>query len=395
METRPNHQSSYTQRNRATSFQRQVQLLSLLLKGEHDAAARCLQNGTIQPGEFGRFVTHHHLQLWVFTALTGSPVRALMPREWMEELKKYTLNQWRRQETLVRELAKFSTLLTAAGYEFILLKGPYLAERFFGGIDRREYWDVDVLIRKADLAAVERLLFNDGYVRKSRILFSATITSRFTHALDFAKPNIAVDLHWFLSANAGHRLDYASIWRGRQMFGLRNRRYFVLSDEYQLVLSLVSIFKDLERGAVGLKPFIDLYFVLDAVSRHIDWRGFLERRRREKILRISVNVLALFLGLFDCYDTFPEVADAIARQKQLVEPISSERRHMLIEAKPGALGNKTWAAGIYDCSRIHVFFWWLLSLPFRLAVHNVGRSGDQPPKVGKGEKGFRCSLLRR
>lgn len=374
------HQSSRTESNRATSYQHHLALLSLLLKGEHDAAAHCLQHGAVRPDEFGRFLTQHRLQLFVFSTLEGSPVRELLPREWLDELKKFSLHQWSRQETLVRELAKLSPLLTAAGYEFILLKGPYLAARFFGGIDRREYWDVDVLIRREDLIAVERLLFNDGYVRKSGILLSEAITSRFTHALDFAKPNIAVDLHWLLSANAGHHLNYEAIWSERQTFVLRNHRYFVLSDEYQLVLTLISIFKDLERGAAGLKPFVDLYFILSAVSRDLDWDGFLKRRRRENILRISVNILDLFMGLFDCHDRFPEVSDAVARQQQLVVAVSSEHLHMLIEAQPGALRNKIWAAGIYDCSRIHVFFWWLLSLPFRLAVHNSSKRGDHTAK---------------
>jgi hypothetical protein len=319
----------------------------------------------------------------------------LLPRGWLDELKKFSLSQWGRQETLVRELAKLSTLLTAAGYEFILLKGPCLAARFFGGIDRREYWDVDVLIRKKDLVAVEHLLLSDAYVRKSAVLLNKTITGCFTHALDFAKPNISVDLHWLLSANAGHHLDYEAIWAERQSFMLRSHRYFVLSEEYQVVLTLISIFKDLERGAAGLKPFVDLYFILSAVSRDLDWEGFLKRRRREKILRISVNILALFMGLFDCHDRFPEVAGAVARQQQLVEAVSSEHRHMLIEAKPGALRNKLWASGIYDCSRIHVFFWWLMSLPFRLAVHNLGKYDDLPAKLAKRAKGFRCSLLRR
>ena len=127
------HQSSRTENNRATSFQKHLELLSLLLKGEHDAAAHCLQHGAVRPDEFGRFLTRHRLQLFVFSTLEGSPVRKLLPREWLDELKKFSLQQWSRQETLVRELDKLSILLTGAGYQFILLKGPCLAARFFGG----------------------------------------------------------------------------------------------------------------------------------------------------------------------------------------------------------------------------------------------------------------------
>jgi len=367
------HRSFRTQSNRATSFQRHLALLFLLLKGEHDAASHYLQHSAVRPDDFGRFLRQHRLQLFVFSILEGSPVRKLLPREWLDELKKFSLQQWKRQETLVRELGKLSTLLTTAGYEFLLLKGPCLAARFFGGIDRREYWDVDVLIRKQDLSAVEHLLLSDGYVRKSAVLLNETVTSCFTHALDFAKPNISVDLHWLLSANAGHRLDYEAIWRERQSFTLRNQHYFVLSDEYQVVLYLISIFKDVERGAASLKQFADLYFILDAIGRCLDWEAFFDRRRREKILRISVNILAFFLDLFDCRDRFPEASIAVAHEWGLVKSLSSEHRQALIEASPGSWKNKVWAAGLYDCSRLHVALWWLASLPFRLAVHDSGR----------------------
>jgi hypothetical protein len=327
----------------------------------------------VRPDDFRRFLTQHRLQLFVFSILEGSPVRKLLPREWLDELKKFSLQQWSRQERLVRELGKLSTLLTTAGYEFLLLKGPHLAARFFGRIDRREYWDVDVLIRKEDLIPVEQLLFSDGYVRKSAVLLNETVTSCFTHALDFAKPNISVDLHWLLSANAAHHLDYEAIWGERQSFMLRNQRYFVLSDEYQLVLYLISIFKDVERGAAALKQFVDLYFILDALRRHFDWEAFFEHRRRENILRISVNILTLFLDLLDCRDRFQEASMAVDREWGLVKSLSSEDRQALIEASPGSWKNKAWAAGLYDCSRLHVALWWLASLPFRLAVHDSGR----------------------
>ena len=190
----------------------------------------------MQPGEFGRFLTQHRLQLFVFSTLEGSPVRKLLPRDWLDELKKFSLQQWSRQETLVRELDKLSTLLTAAGYQFILLKGPCLAARFFGGIDRREYWDVDVLIRREDLVEVEQLLLSDGYVRKSAVLLNEAITSRFTHALDFVKPNLAVDFIGFFQLMPDTTSIMKRFGESRQSLVLRNRRYFVLSDEYQLVL---------------------------------------------------------------------------------------------------------------------------------------------------------------
>jgi hypothetical protein len=356
-----------------SGFQQHLVLLAQLLKGNHDAAKDDLLQGAVHPYDFIRFVDEHRLQLCVFSLLDGSPARQALPADCMERLKRFALKQWAAQETLVRELGKLATLLETAGHEFILLKGPYLAERFFGGIDRRLFSDLDILVRRENLAAVESVLRSHGYLRKSTILFNEALTTRFTHAFDFANPKASVDLHWLLSANAAHALDYEVIWRQRQSFVLRNHRYFVLSDEYEVVFNLISIFKDLERGKGRLKAFVDLYFILSAVSRRLDWDEFFAHRKREKILRISLNILALFFDFFDCRERFPEVAAAMTRKKTLFKVVSSDDKRTLIEATPGALGNKLWAAGVYECSRFHVFLWWLVSLPFRLAVYDAGK----------------------
>jgi len=167
-----------------------------------------------------------------------------------------------------------SRLLTSKGNDFIVLKAPYVATRFLGSIDRRQFYDLDILIRREDLQAVERLLCDCGYKRKSTVLFSRTLTTHFTHALDFAKSNVALDLHWLLSANAAHSLDYNSIWRERQAFALQKHTFYVLSEEYEVVFSLISIFKDLERGVARLKAFVDLYFILASVSHALTGSSF-------------------------------------------------------------------------------------------------------------------------
>ncbi|MGH7960329.1 MAG: nucleotidyltransferase family protein [Candidatus Binatia bacterium] len=359
--------------NPVVSFRQHLTLLSLLLKRDHAAMAARLQDVVGRPADFIRFVDQHHLRLSVFSLLDGSPLQQSLPQDWVDQLKIFSLQQRAKQETLVRELAHLSALLAADNQEFILLKGPYLAERFCGGIGRRAFSDLDILVKRENLEAVGRILRSDGYVRKSTIVLNQALTTRFTHAFDFAKSNVALDLHWLLSAQAAHDLDYDAIWQQRQSFVLRDRHFFVLSDEYEVVFNLISIFKDLERGAARLRPFVDLYCILGTVSRSLDWDTFLAHRRREKILRISVNMLAWFLEFFECQNRFPEVAAVVTREQELLKVVSAGYRQTLLEAAPGALRNKVWAAGVYECSRVRVWWWWLASLPFRLAVYHPGK----------------------
>jgi len=377
------------------SFQQNLALLSRLLDGDYVAVAARLRPGSRQAGDFMRFVTQHRLRFSVFSLFNESGLRSLLPRGWVHQLETFSLRQQAKQELLVQELGQLSALLTAAGQEFIVLKGPYLAERFFGGIDHRAFSDLDILVKRDSLTAVEPLLYSGGYVRKSTVVLNKALTTRFTHAFDFAKSDVTLDLHWLLSANAAHQLDYQAIWQQRQSFVLREQSFFVLSDEYEVVFNLISTFKDIERGTARLKSFVDLYYILGAVSRSLDWDKFLAHREREKIRRISVNMLAWFLEFFQCSDRFPEVAAVVVREQGRLKVISAGYRHTLIEASPGALGNKMWAAGVYDCSRVQVFLWWLVSLPFRLAVYHPGKYARFKRKLQQLKGRWWASMLSR
>lgn len=355
------------------AFQHDLTLLALLLERDHDAFATALRKEPERLDRFARFVAAQGLQLFVHAELARSPVRASLPRPWLDRLKAAYFTQWAAQERLVQGLKELASALEGR-HEFILLKGPYHAMRFFGGINRREFADLDILIRRRDLGSVERVLADCGYARKSKVVLNRALTARFTHALDFAKPGSAVDLHWSLSANAAHALDYEAIWRRRQPFVLGEQRFFVLSDEYELVFSLISIFKDLERGAARVKAFVDLYFMLLTLSDTVDWQTFLDDRRGERLRRVCVGVLAILLEMFECAERFPQVAAVVAGDRTRTTRTSPAPADLLTAAE-GALRNKLWAADFYECSRLQLFSWWLVSLPFRLAVHAPGRYG--------------------
>ena len=81
------HQSSRTESNRTTSFQHHLAMLSLLLRGDHDAVADRLQHGVVRPNDFAQFLKQQRLQLFVFSLLDGSPVRKSLPRQWLHELR--------------------------------------------------------------------------------------------------------------------------------------------------------------------------------------------------------------------------------------------------------------------------------------------------------------------
>jgi hypothetical protein len=87
-----------------------------------------------------------------------------IPQRLLLEQRDATLTAffWTAQLTgLLREFA-------AAGIEVILLKGPSLAERIYGGAALRVSRDLDLLVRKGDYGAAEALLARVGFTPSAR-----------------------------------------------------------------------------------------------------------------------------------------------------------------------------------------------------------------------------------
>jgi hypothetical protein len=200
------------------------------------------------------------------------------------------------------------------------------------------------------------------------------LTIYFTHALDFAKPGVAVDLHWALRNRPSYNFNYQDIWGKKQPFRLDDTLLYVLSDQHALVLNLISMFNDLEVGKIRLKSFIDLYMMAKAVNDTLDWNQFLEDREPENILKISVNMLDLLLSLFNCHDEFPDLACAVSRRRSFLEFTDSQTIEKLMMHSRVGLTHRVRVARLYEASRPRLLLWWIISSPFRRAAYRSGKS---------------------
>jgi Uncharacterised nucleotidyltransferase len=87
----------------------------------------------------------------------------------------------------------------AAGVPLIAIKGPALAIAAYGDVAMRVFGDLDFMVRLEDLTRATAALERVGY--SSRAYHGDGIESGFFPdvALDFARPDSVVDLHWRLS----------------------------------------------------------------------------------------------------------------------------------------------------------------------------------------------------
>jgi hypothetical protein len=65
--------------------------------------------------------------------------------------------------TLLKELGRLTKLLEGEGVPSIAFKGPVLAHIAYGNVGLRPSTDLDILIRRGDLARLEHVLTADGY----------------------------------------------------------------------------------------------------------------------------------------------------------------------------------------------------------------------------------------
>ncbi len=345
-----------------------IRLILRLTRGDAAGVARCL---AAHPIAADRLVTHAlagGLGVVLLRAIGRDPAAITLTAADRQRLTERQDRQEQRSAAQLAALAALADTFAARDQPFILLKGPYLAARFYGDIAGREFVDFDLLVPAADRRRVAALIEAGGYRRRSRAIGGQAVTGFFVHGFDYAAGPARLDLHWSLSRHPSLRIDHARLWAARRQYAIAGRDYSVLSDEHELVFAAVSLLRDLERGRPKAKNVVDVIQVAAAVDASLDWQAVLTRARTEGTLGPLVNVLMLCLDVADAHDLAPRLSATLANHPRLIPRHAGPDPFTLVPAAWG-IGNKWWSARVYDTSVVAWACWWAASLPFRLAVH--------------------------
>ncbi len=179
-------------------------------------------------------------------------------------------------------------------------------------------------------------------------------------------------MHWALQRHFSFRFEEERIWRDAWRVRFGDLECRAISDEYQLVAQILGVLTDLQVGKLTLKPFVDMYWIIEQLDDQMDWEEFFLVRRRERLFAISVYALALFLRLLDCAEDCPRLAATLDRFRDARScPDASAMLHVLRSDRL-ATRQKLAALRLYETSLPGALGWWLVSLPFRLAVYGEG-----------------------
>jgi hypothetical protein len=348
----------------------EFRLVRAIIRGDRETATAISSAADFAWSAFLDYAEAQTVAASVFHAAQSHLLMPLLPHDVLEALRKFFLSQYRWNSLLLARIGELDATFQRHGCEAIFLKGLHLADAYYGQFAARQIGDLDVLI--ADPRAIgefEKMLRGLGYRRRSRILGSRALMTRYTHHAEFDGPLVPLDLHWVLRRHSSFALDYRAMWKDKQLVEVRKVRFLALSAEYELVLQFLSIQNDVQLGVIRLKSFIDLYAILQRVAPTLDWATFLARRAEEGLLRISINVLDLALEVLDCRDEFPALGEAIAQHHDKLLLADGAAQMDLLRKTGSALARRRWALRLYETSAIRALYWWGLSLPFRLAEH--------------------------
>lgn len=361
----------------AAELARELELLRALLGADVGAVARAVAAGETSFERLSGTVVRHQIAVPVLRRLDAAGATAALPEPFVARLRRRDELQRRRTTSLLALHSRLHAELERCGLSYLLLKGPILARRLYGGLDEREFADLDLLIRPRDAAAVRQAIAGLGLRRRSRTPAGTALTTRIVHALDYVAPEGVVDLHWAIDRHPSLRLDPERIWRRAERQRLGDVDVAVATEADEILAACFGVVRDGERGRLKLKSLLDLQRWL---AKPEPWPELLRSAREQRALTPAVRALELAVTAFGLpAGVAPELTGAL-RDGASPRPPAADLP-ALLRGTPSAAARR-WAFHAWQANPLLNAAWWLASLPFRLAAHGYRRGQSAGESAG-------------
>ena len=196
---------------------------------------------------------------------------------------------------LRRQLGTVLQALAAAAVPAIVLKGAALIETVYDNPALRPMDDVDLLVRRADLAAARQVLERLGY-EAGRAETHPGVLTEYENEMAFCKPgrlDTWVDVHWSLfdSPYYQDRMAMDWFWNSARPAIIAEQPSLVLGPE-ALIIHLCGHLA-LHRTSTGLLWWHDVAEVLAKHRDEIDWQVLLSRTSEyDLVLPVRLGAVA-------------------------------------------------------------------------------------------------------
>ena len=237
------------------------------------------------------------LTLTLYYRLRVAHGEALVP-EWVwEHLQTVYLAATARNMVMLHHAAGILRTLQERGIEVIVLKGLYLVEQVYPEIGLRTFSDLDLLVRREQLADALTLMQNQGY-RLSTWYDPQAQNTDIKHLPPLEKAQYpTLELHWsILEEDEPFEIEAAGLWERAvetTIAGVKTRA--LDSEDFLLHLALHFTYQHRLRG--GLRNLYDIAEVLEQRMARMNWQKLLATAQQWGAQRVTWLTFQLVEGV--------------------------------------------------------------------------------------------------
>lgn len=265
----------------------------------------------------------------------------LIPQEDKDELKRVyqtiVAGNWSRQ----LELKQVISLLDNAQIPVIVLKGAALLETVYKNIGLRYMSDIDLLIKKSDLALAKSILLEGGYQAPNNL--DQQSLEIFGGEIYLYKRELFLDIHTDLAQYERFRPIFKvdaseEIWTKAKIHKRGEAQLRILDPVHQIIH--LCLHHAINHSFAGLFRFCDLRQTILAYQGQIDWKDLIIKAKCYKIKTICYYALFLTQEMFGDILVEEKVLKALRPNKMQLFLINffigKDRILSLPDEEPGA-----------------------------------------------------------
>ncbi len=224
-------------------------------------------------------------------------LKNLVPSEQLKTFKQYHQENSARNVLLTAELCRLIELFATKGIEAIPYKGPVLSLLAYDHLALRCFVDLDVIVKKEDVARARDLLLTDGYTLSKPLTHEQQkLLLRTQHNLQFVKDNrrLIVELHWEVAPHLfASTVQTDTLWQHLVPFELNGTQIKTLSTD-DLLFSLCV------HGSRHLWERLGwICDVAELISRReVNWTALLDRAAKadnERMFLLGLHLAEILL----------------------------------------------------------------------------------------------------
>jgi len=341
----------------------EVQLLKTLVAGDSQRIGRQFLARQIDLSRLTEFLYDEQMGVYFLALMEQRQLLNLLPRNIREQLLWLREDQHLRNERLARATEQLQSLLGESSIDILQLKGLPLAQRYWGGTDCRFCWDLDLMVRVIDRNRAIDALEAAGCDSHLPALLPRSLVYWLSHAMEFTFADLSVDLHWVFRRRPGFAIDYEAVWSRREYRRDVEPPCWVPSAQDTLVIMLLGIAQDAERGHCRYRKLWDIYLWL-RLEQNFDWEAFHLRCGNEGLAALCINMLAFTVTALDCGADFPALHAFLAARDDAISCNAVDVCRVLGRSRQH-LANRLWFARLQDIPAWRYLGWWTVTAPLR------------------------------